>query len=140
MSSPEPDPSLSVLYDGDCPLCSREIGWYQKLDANERIRWINLRDPAVSSLPENIRREDALARFHVVQENGSVASGAAAFVRLWQAYPGLRLAARLCSKPLPLAVLERAYRLFLPIRPALARLLPRRTKPESNTTEIHHDE
>lgn len=140
MNSPEPAPSLSVLYDGDCPLCSREIGWYQKLDANERIRWINLRDPDVSSLPMNIRREDALARFHVVQESGAVTSGAAAFVRLWQAYPRLRFAARLFSRPLPLAVLERAYRLFLPIRPALARLVPRRPKPESNPTETHHDE
>lgn len=140
MNRPEPDPSLCVLYDGDCPLCSREIGWYQKLDANERIRWIDLRDTAASPLPAGIGRDTALARFHVVQADGAVASGAAAFVRLWQAYPGLRLAARLFSKPLPLAILERAYRLFLPLRPALARLLPRRTRPTSNITETHHDE
>jgi predicted DCC family thiol-disulfide oxidoreductase YuxK len=140
MNKPEPDPSLCVLYDGDCPLCSREIGWYQKRGADERIRWINLRDAGLTSLPAGIGRDAALARFHVVQADGAVVSGAAAFVRLWQAYPGLRLAARLLSRPLPLAVLERAYRLFLPIRPALARLLPRRARPASHPTETPHDE
>lgn len=116
---------LTVLYDGDCPLCSREIGWYQGLNASERIRWIDLRD-ASARLPDGIDRDTALARFHVVAADGAAVSGAAAFLRLWQAYPGLRLAARVLSRPLPLALLERGYRLFLPIRPALARLLPQR--------------
>ncbi len=117
---------LTVLYDGDCPLCSREIGWYQGLNASARIRWIDLRD-ASAPLPDGIDRDTALARFHVVAADGTAASGAAAFLRLWQAHPGLRRAARLLSRPLPLALLERAYRLFLPIRPALARWLPRRS-------------
>lgn len=114
---------LTVLYDGDCPLCSREIAWYQHRPANEPIRWVNLRDPA-ARLPEGIARDAALARFHVVHANGAAATGAAAFLRLWRAYPGLGRAARLLSNPPALAVLEAGYRLFLPLRPLLARLLP----------------
>lgn len=114
---------LTVLYDGDCPLCSREIAWYRKKPANEPIRWVNLRDPA-ARLPAGIARDAALARFHVVHANGVAATGAAAFLRLWRAYPGLGRAARLLTNPLAMAVLERGYRLFLPLRPLLARLLP----------------
>jgi predicted DCC family thiol-disulfide oxidoreductase YuxK len=121
----KPSACLTVLYDGDCPLCSREIGWYKDKAAAEAIDWIDVSDPA-AALPAGIAREAALRRFHVVKPDGSVASGAAAFLRLWQAFPGLRRAAGLLSRPLPLALLERGYRLFLPIRPALARLLPRR--------------
>lgn len=125
---------LTVLYDGDCPLCSREIGWYQGLNASERIRWIDLRD-ASARLPDGIDRGAALARFHVVAADGATVSGAAAFLRLWQAYPGLRLAARVLSRPLPLALLERGYRLFLPIRPVLARLLPQRSRGARNSSD-----
>lgn len=120
----KPSACLSVLYDGSCPLCSREIAWYRGKAAAEAIDWIDVSDPD-AALPAGIEREAALARFHVVRPDGSVASGAAAFLRVWQAFPGLRRAAGLLSRPLALALLERGYRLFLPLRPALARLLPR---------------
>lgn len=127
---------LTVLYDGDCPLCSREIAWYRQKPANEPIRWVNLRDPA-ARLPDGIERKAALARFHVVHANGAVATGAAGFLRLWRVYPGLGRAARLLSRPWALAVLERGYRLFLPLRPWLAKLLPAPhpgTRSESDTS------
>jgi predicted DCC family thiol-disulfide oxidoreductase YuxK len=127
----KPAACLTVLYDGACPLCSREIGWYQGKAAAEAIEWVDVSDSA-AAVPAGIGREAALRRFHVVRPDGSVASGAAAFLRLWQAYPGLGRAARLLSRPLPLALLERGYRLFLPLRPLFARLLPRR-RPESHT-------
>jgi predicted DCC family thiol-disulfide oxidoreductase YuxK len=124
MKTSAPAPCLTVLYDGDCPLCSREIAWYRQRQASERICWVDLRDPA-ARLPAGVARENALARFHVVHANGAVATGAAAFVRLWRAYPGLDRVARGLSNRYALAVLERGYRAFLKFRPALARLLPR---------------
>lgn len=123
----KPAACLAVLYDGACPLCSREIGWYRGRAASETICWVDLRDPA-AALPQGIERSDALARFHVIQPDGSAVTGAAAFVRMWQAFPGLRRIARLLSGPFALALLEFGYRLFLPVRPVLARLLaPRKT-------------
>jgi len=116
---------LTVLYDGACPLCSREIDWYRTKQASEAIRWVDLTDPA-AGLPAGITRDAALARFHVVHANGTATTGAAAFLRLWRAYPGLGRVARWLSNPLALAVLEAGYRLFLPLRPLLARLLPHR--------------
>lgn len=120
---------LTVLYDGACPLCSREIDWYRQKTADETIDWVDVSADTTATLPGGIEHAAALRRFHVIQPDGSVSSGAAAFVRLWQAFPGLRRAAGLLSGAMPLAVLESGYRLFLPIRPLLARLLPRRARP-----------
>jgi len=36
--STEPAP-LTVFYDGACPLCRREIAFYQRLDRAQRLVW-----------------------------------------------------------------------------------------------------
>lgn len=46
-------------------------------------------------------------------------SGAAAFVAMWRVLPSLRLLAAVASAPPLLWLLERAYRLFLILRPWL---------------------
>lgn len=99
--SAQPDRGITVLYDGDCPLCSRKVAWYRGQTASE-----------------SIRREVALRRFHVLEPDGHAVTGAAAFLRLWAAYP------RLARLPGVLPLLERGYRLFLRLRPMLTRNLP----------------
>jgi predicted DCC family thiol-disulfide oxidoreductase YuxK len=63
-----------------------------------------------------------LARFHA-EEDGRMLSGAAAFAAMWRAIPVLRPLGLVARNGLVLALLERAYRAFLKIRPALQRLL-----------------
>ena len=124
---PEPaDPSreLTVLYDGACPLCSREIAWYRCRTATETIRWVDVARSADTDLPQGIDRDAALRRFHVLEADGRPISGAAAFLRLWSAYPGLARYTRLRRLPGLLSLMELAYRLFLRLRPLLARVLP----------------
>lgn len=109
---------LTVLYDGACPLCRREIALYQGLPANAPLCFADVSDPAMPP-PPTTTRDQLLARFHVRHADGRLESGAAAFVALWQRLPGwcwLAFAARL---PGVLWVLERAYRAFLPLRPVL---------------------
>lgn len=118
------DRGITVLYDGDCPLCSREIAWYRGQTASESIRWVDLARCEQSELPPGIRREVALRRFHVLEADGHAVTGAAAFLRLWAAYPRLARHVRLARLPGVLPLLERGYRLFLRLRPTLARNLP----------------
>ncbi|MCU0884459.1 MAG: DCC1-like thiol-disulfide oxidoreductase family protein [Beijerinckiaceae bacterium] len=68
-------------------------------------------------LPEGVSREAALARFHVRLGSGEVVSGAAAFIALWRATPRFRLLGRVASVPPLPWLLERAYGLFLKVRP-----------------------
>jgi predicted DCC family thiol-disulfide oxidoreductase YuxK len=62
-----------------------------------------------------------MARFHVRAADGQLLSGAAAFLALWAALPGWRWLARLGRLPGVAWTMERAYRLFLRLRPRLQR-------------------
>ncbi len=132
---------LTVYYDGACPLCRTEIGHYRRCAGAERLRFVDLAtmgDEAASgsgtlgpaTLGPGLGRAAAQARFHVREPDGRLVSGAAAFARLWHRLPAWRWLARLVEvrvfgrRPV-LALAETAYRLFLPLRPRLARLLSR---------------
>jgi predicted DCC family thiol-disulfide oxidoreductase YuxK len=118
---------LTVLYDGGCPLCRREIGVYrglQPLRADEPVCFADVSDttcPLPSSLPLGTTREQLLARFHVRNHNGEWLSGAQAFLALWAALPGWRWLAWAGRVPGVAWIMERTYRLFLRWRPTLQR-------------------
>ncbi len=125
-TSPEPPDTgerPTVLYDGACPLCSREIAWYRRQTPGEAILWVDVTRCADAALPQGIDRDTALHRFHVVEPDGRPVTGAAAFVRLWSAHPRLAAHARLARLPGMLPLLELGYRLFLRLRPLLVRAL-----------------
>jgi len=107
--------SLTVWYDGDCPICTAEIGLIRRLDRALAIEFVDL------SLPGGCPTDRAarLARLHAQPRGGRMVSGAAAFVEMWRVLPSLRPLATLASPPPLLWLLERAYRLFLRVRPAL---------------------
>ena len=114
---------LTVLYDGACPLCRREIGIYRGLEPLQPaspLCFADVRDAALP-LPPGTTREQLLARFHLSSANGELLSGAQAFLALWAALPGWRWLARAGRLPGAAWAMERAYRLFLRWRPALQR-------------------
>ncbi len=115
-----PSRPLTVLYDGACPLCRREIGLYQRLTPEQPVTFVDVTD--TDSLPVELSRDVLLARFHVLRADGSVESGARAFLALWAAFPGWRWLARIGYLPGGPAILEIVYRGFLRIRPWMQRL------------------
>ena len=81
--------SLTVLYDGACPLCRREIAVYrdlQPLQPGSTVSFADISNAAVP-LPAGTTREQLLARFHVQGRDGQLVSGAQAFLALWAALP-----------------------------------------------------
>ena len=66
-----------------------------------------------------------LARFHAQEGDGPLVSGAAAFASMWRAIPVLRPLGLMARNRLVLWLLERAYRGFLKIRPAMQRIARR---------------
>lgn len=106
---------MAVWYDGDCPLCLREVRFLQKLDRQHVITFVDL------SLGEPcpIDRQTMLARFHAQERGESLVSGAAAFGAMWRQIPTLRPLGLLALWRPGLWSLERAYLLFLRLRPAL---------------------
>ena len=118
------DGCLTVLYDGACPLCRREIGVYRDLTPTQPLEFRDISDQATAGpaqLPASLSQADLLARFHVQHADGRLESGARAFIALWERLPYWRWLARLGRLPGMASLMEIAYRGFLRVRPALQR-------------------
>lgn len=109
---------LTLFYDGSCPLCASEIGYYKRADRDRALDFIDVSSDQFSG-DDRINRTDAMARFHVRLADGRQVSGARAFVEVWQLIPSWRWLARLASLPGAERVLEALYRLFLKARPII---------------------
>lgn len=118
----ESDVSKSIVYfDGSCPLCRAEIGYYLRKDQAGALCFVDVSKTGALT-PEGITQQRAMERFHVRSGDGRVLSGAAAFVEVWTRLPKWRWAARAASLPGALAALELGYRMFLPVRPFISRV------------------
>jgi predicted DCC family thiol-disulfide oxidoreductase YuxK len=117
----------TIFFDGSCPLCRAEISHYRDIDEACGLSFVDISAPHAAT-PDGITRQQAMARFHVRAADGRILSGAAAFVEVWRRLPGWRWLARLAALPGGVAVLELAYRSFLPVRPVLSRLFARLTR------------
>jgi len=109
---------VKVWFDGDCPLCQREIALMRRLDKRGAITFVDVAKGADPSCP--IDRAELLARFHA-EEDGVVHNGAAAFAAMWRTIPMLRPLGLIARNGMVLTVLEAAYLQFLKVRPRLQR-------------------
>jgi len=117
-------PKSTVFFDGSCPLCRAEIGYYRREDQCHALCFIDISETG-GIPPEGITQARAMKRFHVRASDGRILSGAAAFVEVWTRLPRWRWAARLAGLPGVTPLLEVGYRLFLPIRPYLSKAFGR---------------
>ncbi|WP_310538741.1 DUF393 domain-containing protein [Phenylobacterium sp.] len=120
--TPKPkSPQVTVWYDGECPLCQREIALFRRLDRRAGIDFIDVAGDAACP----IDRASLLQRFHAREAGGPLVSGAAAFAAMWRAIPLLSPLGHVARIPVVLWGLERLYRLFLVVRPGLQSLARR---------------
>lgn len=122
MNQLERSETLTVLYDGACPLCMREIRHVKSLAErrdDSALHFVDVSSGSSDCLAFADDRDKLLARFHVQRSDGSRLSGAEAFVAMWARLPGWRWLARLARLPGGLTMFELAYRGFLRVRPGL---------------------
>lgn len=130
-----PAATLTVLYDGSCPLCRREISVYRGLQPSQPIAWLDV-SAVGAALPDCGNRDALMARFHVQQVDGTVLSGARAFLALWATLPGWRWLSVLGRLPGATPCLEWLYCRFLTVRPWLQR---KAVALENRHAGGHHD-
>ena len=118
-------PDLTVYYDGACPLCRREIAFYERRERAGAIEWIDINRAPHAPAACGIAPTDALRRLHAVDASGRVFTGARAFTAIWRRVPGFRLLGRLAARQPLIALAEAGYRLFLRIRPTISRAIAR---------------
>ena len=118
---------LTVYYDGACPICRREIAYYQRQKAVGSIDWVDANKNPEQLRTAGITTAKALARLHAITADGEIVSGPRAFQKIWQAFPKFRFLAN-CLNFYPLQLLfGYLYEKFLNYRPSLQKLLRRRS-------------
>jgi predicted DCC family thiol-disulfide oxidoreductase YuxK len=107
---------LQTFYDGGCPLCSKEIAHYRKIDRAGRIDWIDITAADAELAAAGLDLATAMRRLHVREPDGGVVSGVPAFLAIWRRLPRWHL----------LAAAVTALRLTGPLEWAYVRFADRR--------------
>jgi uncharacterized protein len=105
------DRDCEVWFNGDCPVCSLEIGGYARL-AERRNLPLRFHDSMRAARPlaaYGLRREHLERRLYLRDEQGRVVSGFRAVLALWSRIPEFRVLARVFSWPPLRAVCESLY-------------------------------
>ncbi len=106
------DFEIEVFYDGDCPLCVREIRMLMRLDERRRrIRFTDIQAPGFDFAAVGLSYPDLMARIHGRLPSGELVVGVEVFRRLYAAV-GFRRLVALTRLPLVTQLLDLAYRLF----------------------------
>ena len=103
---------LTVLFDGGCPLCSREISHYRQLAPVGEVEWIDVTREADRLVCFGVTSQAAMQTFHVLDRDGHLHLGVRGFLVLWEALPYYRQLARLCRFLHVIPLLEWGYARF----------------------------
>eukprot|EP00322_Chrysochromulina_rotalis_P014715 CAMPEP_0115867862 /NCGR_PEP_ID=MMETSP0287-20121206/20985_1 /TAXON_ID=412157 /ORGANISM="Chrysochromulina rotalis, Strain UIO044" /LENGTH=406 /DNA_ID=CAMNT_0003322477 /DNA_START=41 /DNA_END=1261 /DNA_ORIENTATION=+ len=108
-------PEVSLFWDGGCPLCSKEIGYYQSIDKQRRVDWVDLTQNPKRLEAAGLAHDDAIALIHAVDhtQGNSLLVGVPAFLAVWERLPYWNvLPPILRSMPALLPAVESGYRFW----------------------------
>jgi len=95
-------PEITVLFDGECPLCAREVALLRRLDRERgRIGFADIAAPGFDAARYGRSHAELMARIHAVVADGRLVEGVEVFRRAyaavglgwalaWTDWPGLR--------------------------------------------------
>jgi predicted DCC family thiol-disulfide oxidoreductase YuxK len=85
VSSAEKNWQIKLLYDGDCPLCMREVNFLRKKDAGRGlIKFVDIADDNYA--PDDnagIDFETAMGRIHAIRADGTVIKNVEVFRQIY---------------------------------------------------------
>lgn len=102
---------VAVYFDGECPLCTREIKMLQRLDKQSKIEFVDISRAEFDPLPIGVSMSQLMAEIHGRLLDGTVISGVEVFRRLYAAVGFNRLVA-MSRWPIVRQVLGVAYQVF----------------------------
>jgi predicted DCC family thiol-disulfide oxidoreductase YuxK len=112
MSEPSTSSKPIVFFDGDCPLCRREIAHYRRLRGADGLVWVDVASEHAELERFGLDHAAAMARFHVRDRDERWQTGAWGFVELWSHLPAYRWLARLVRSLRLERLLDAAYTRF----------------------------
>ena len=88
--------TLTIYYDGYCPLCQAEIRFLQSRNSANLLRFVDLREPHFNESAQHVSCKQALATIHGRLGDGEFLTGVRVFAEAYRRV-GLNAVARLLS-------------------------------------------
>lgn len=107
----DPSFAVEVFYDGDCPLCAREIAMLRRLDGGRAIRFTDIAEPGFDATRHGRSHADLMERIHGRLPDGRWIEGVEVFRQLYRAV-GFGPLVWLTRLPGIAQLLEWGYRVF----------------------------
>ncbi len=107
---------ITVLFDGKCSLCEKEIRYYQKIAPEGIFRWCDITIDRSILDQYNLVQSQALLYLHVKDDKGNMHIGVDAFIIIWSKLQKFKILAKIISFPLIYQVAKVIYRIFAKIR------------------------
>lgn len=102
---------VEVFFDGDCPLCKREVGFLRRKDKQQRICFTDIADPAFVADEYGLQELDFMNEIQGRMADGTWLSGVEVFRRLYSAI-GFGPIVWLTRLPVISQLLDFGYRIF----------------------------
>jgi len=102
---------VEVFYDGECPLCVREIRMLRRMDARAQIRFSDISVVGFDGAATGLTRATLMRRLHGRLPDGRIIEGVEVFRRLYAAV-GFHRLVRLSRLPGIAWLLDATYALF----------------------------
>jgi predicted DCC family thiol-disulfide oxidoreductase YuxK len=102
---------IELFFDGECPLCTREVALLRRLDRRGRVRFTDISAADFDPAPLGLDMSTLMARIHARLPDGRILEGVEVFRRVYEAV-GLGVLARASRLPGIAALTEAAYAWF----------------------------
>jgi predicted DCC family thiol-disulfide oxidoreductase YuxK len=107
-----------VFYDGECPLCSREMAWLMRRIPQGTIDFVDISNLEFDASRYERSQKDFMAQIHGQKADGEMVQGMEVFRELYR-HAGLGWLIAPTAWPLVKPLCDLAYSLFAKNRPRL---------------------
>jgi len=123
LPGPDQRPTADVVvFDGQCRICRRQIGWLARCDPGGRLAYLSLHDAETARRYPDLSHDELMRQMVVVDARGRRHGGAAAVRYLSRRLPRLWWLAPLMHFPLSLPLWQWLYRQVASRRYLLGRI------------------
>ncbi|MEY3037914.1 MAG: hypothetical protein RL143_481 [Pseudomonadota bacterium] len=81
---------ITLLYDGGCSLCSKEIQHYKRIDKSDLINWVDITSDHKALNDLGLNLTETMRFIHAVTSDGNKLIGVFAFLAVWERLSGYR--------------------------------------------------
>lgn len=76
---------LTLLYDGLCPICNKEVAWLQRLNSAQKVAFQDINAADFNAAQYGVSYEQLMAEIHAQLADGQLIKGMPVFRALYQA-------------------------------------------------------